>query len=703
MTNILIEIGVEEFPISCLDVIYLELPKFVSETLRKERIEFKQVLVEATPRRIAIFIEETASKQKDCILEISGPSYEKSYDSEGNPTNVLFGFLKSKQAKEKDIEIREVQGKGKFVFLKKNEKGKSVKNIIPFLIEKNMAALPFSKRMRWEQSGFRFPRPIRWIVALFGKNQIVFEMAGVRSSDKSFGNRFLSPKSFSILKADWNSYRKLLRKKHVLLNLEERKKLVKNALTKRFLQKEIDQELVEQSAQLVEVPYFVLGKFSKEYLELPAEVLASCMKKNQKIFACYDSRGRLKNNFVAVLNGKRKGINKIISNYENVLESRLKDARYFFEADTKEPLDKKKQALKDIMYLGKLGSFLEKTNRLEKMAPVFLKLVGREDLNKDLVRIASLSKIDLTTQLVYEFPDLQGVVGGEYSRESGEREEIANAISTQYLPKNLSENYEKISKHITLHGALFGILDRLDLLIGAFGIGLEPTGSQDPFALRRAGGSLVKLIRAFHVHFSLSEIIKNGIRFFDKKLTVQNNLEGRIKSFLEERIYFEMGLRAGTREHEIIKSVLKSSFDDIENVYERYTALYNVNNKNPEMFLKAAKIVQRTANILKGYKDTGERIVVKPELLTGLYEKTLFELISAKSDIIKKHFEKKEYEEGTKVFSEVFYAPLCDFFDNVMVNVDDQNIRKNRMGLMRNIYSLYTENLADLSILSRLD
>lgn len=697
MPNLLIEIGVEELPVSALDVIYDELAVKARQKFVNERIAFDDIKVEATPRRIALFVQGVAAMQPDRELELSGPSREKCYDAEGRPTQVLTGFLKSKQATEKDVEIRETP-KGPFIFLKKKEKGKAVPALLPEIIRSLLASLSFAKLMRWESTGFRFPRPIRWIVALMDAKKIPITLADVRSGNRSLGHRFLAPQGFVIPKADWKAYLALLKKKHVLLPIETREALVRGALVKRFGQKKIDAELVHMNAHLVEEPFFLQGTFSQEYLELPDEVLASCMKKNQKVFACYDAKGRMKNQFVAVMNGKRDGLAKIRADYENVLDSRLKDARYFYEMDTRESFETKKPVLAQLVYLGKLGSMLDKTERLEKLARTFAPAAGHPEWATDLARVAALSKIDLVTHLVYEMPDLQGIVGREYAREAKEKDGVAEAIGMQYLPKNLTEDQAKVKKEMSLLGAFFGIIDRWDLLVGALGTGIEPTGSQDPFALRRAGGVLVKLIRAFDVSFSLQRMLGENVALYGDRLTQREALTAKLSKFLQERISFELGVKVGTRPYEILQAVMRASFDDLADVFRRFEALSAM---DPKVLNRAAKVIQRTANMLKGYgQATGE---LKEELLTEAQEKTLFERVRAEAETVAGSLKRGEYEKATRLFGDGFLAPLNDFFDHVLVNAEDPAVRANRMALVARINRLYTVSLADLSVLSRID
>ncbi|MFH1208307.1 MAG: glycine--tRNA ligase subunit beta [Candidatus Omnitrophota bacterium] len=699
MSHLLIEIGVEELPVGSLDVIYDELAVKTRQKLIDERIAFGEVKVEATPRRIALFVQGIAVMQPDRELEISGPSYEKCYDAQGKSTVVLQGFLKSKQATEKDIEIRETP-KGKFILLRKKEKGGAVSTLLPGLIKELLASLSFPKLMRWEASGFRFPRPIRWLVVLMDAKKVPLVLADVKSSNKSFGHRFLSPQSFTIPKADWKTYVALLKKKHVFLPIGIREALVRGALKNRFGQKQSDEELAHINAQLVEEPVFLEGTFSQEYLELPAEVLASCMKKNQKVFACCDGKGKMKNRFVAVMNGKRNSLAKIRSDYENVLDSRLKDARYFYEMDTRETFEKKKPKLAELVYLGKLGSVLDKTERLEKMAAEFAAAAGQKKLARDLARVAALSKIDLVTHLVYEMPDLQGIVGREYALAAREKNEVASAIGTQYLPKNLTEDHAKVAKSMSLLGALFGVMDRLDLLIGAFGTGMEPSGSKDPFALRRAGGIVVKLVRAFGISFSMEKVVAANVKLYGNAINKLDEM--RLGLFIRDRIVFELGIKPGTYAAEILGAVTASNVDDLADIFDRYKILIKLRESHPEDFLEAAKVVERTGNIIRGQqKQISEK--VNEALFQDALEHELFRLYESKVPEIQDLIKKRDYKQATLLFGGTFYELLQRFFEKVMVNAEDPGVRANRQALMKKIHNLYTEKIADLSVLSRTD
>ncbi len=312
------------------------------------------------------------------------------------------------------------------------------------------------------------------------------------------------------------------------------------------------------------------------------------------------------------------------------------------------------------------------------------------------------------THLVFEFPNLQGLVGREYALASGEKKEVARAIGTQYLPKNLSQSYREVIREMDLLGALLGIADRLDLLVGAFATGLEPTGSQDPYALRRAAGSIVKMVRAFEIRFQLTKVIDSASHLyravgltFEKPQPTAAEVTAKLKAFLKDRMIFELQLKPGTRAQEIFEAVWRSNSDDIADVFDRFEALNRLSEESAEDFLKAGKVVERTSNIVKG--SPASAAAIDPEFFQEPVEKKLYELLQNNAQDIAKRVSDRKFEEATRLFGQVFYGPVHDFFDQVMVNVEDARIKANRQSLMKQINRLYTEHLADLSVISRLD
>ena len=700
--SLLIEIGTEELPVEALDQLYSHAPAAARDLLKKNRFDFKAVHFEATPRRIVFFVEELSPRQREEKILLVGPAAEKAYDTEGKPTPALEGFLKAKKAKPEEVKIHE-SARGKYAAIERIQKGEPASKLLTRLIPELLASIPFRKTMRWEPSGFRFPRPVRWVVALLGKSVLPVKLGGVKAGRLSRGHRFLSKSSFSIPRADWQEYQKRLLKQNVLLSLEERKRTVQKALEGKFRQREVDADLIHQTAQLVEFPYLIEGKFSGSYGDLPAEILAICMKKHQKIFACRDEKGNLKQRFVAVLNGRRSNLAGIRRDYENVLDSRLRDAHYFYDEDTQEPLEKKVDRLHELVFIGKLGTVVQRVARLRSLSKTLVSEIGHPEWETEADRTALLAKADLVTHMVGEFPELQGIIGGQYASESGEAPAVSRAIGEQYLPKNLNEDAPRLSKKISPLGALFGIADRIDLLVGAFGVRLDPTGSEDPYALRRAGGSLVKLIRAFSFHFDLDHAIHRSYQDYqDQAVKLEAGAAeviSKIREFLKTRLAFELQLKPGTQPFEILQGVLKSSDKDLAGVFERFEILSRISEKQPRVFFQTSKVVERTGNILKGAKEKLD--AVDPALFQDPLEKELFEILKKSEPALAALSKKKDYEGLTRSYGAAFFEPLHRFFDHVMVNVEDIPVRRNRQALMKKINALFAVPVADLTLLTQ--
>jgi glycyl-tRNA synthetase beta chain len=695
--NYLLEIGTEELPTDSLDLIEGAFGSVLEEKLRGARIRFSRLTLYTTPRRIVVFIEGLAVKQDSEIVEWVGPSWERAFDASGRPTDALAGFLRAKNLKESDLSKKETP-RGNYAVARCTVPGKRLEAILPGLVNAGLRELPFAKTMRWDRHRTSFPRPIRWILSLLDRKVLPFSVGDVRAGRITYGHRFLAPAKKSVAQADLTVFRAALKKARVLLDLGERKALIQKQFAAKTAKGVPDAELVHVTAQLTEEPFVVTGSFSKDFLSLPQEILATTLKKNQKIFTVNDAHGKMKPVFAAVMNGKRDNLARIIRDYREVLEARLRDARFFYQEDMRERLDQKVDRLKDIVFLGKLGNMREKIDRMMHLAGSFAKSAGLSETDaEDLKRAAFLSKADLLTQMVYEFPELQGIMGREYARAGGEREAVAAAVAEHYLPRNLQQSYQSLFKEQSRLGSFLAILEKIDTLVGAFGIGLEPTGSQDPYALRRAGGGIVKIIRAFKHRFDLLDLVREGVRLYGARLTKDGAAVTRgLEAFFKERIAFELGVNAGSVEDQILKAVLKTSWSEIGGVIFRFEVLKHVHAKDPGGFEKARKVVERTHNILKAPgKSTDE---VKQELLTEPSERRLFDLIGEKSGDLRHLAEEEKFDTLTQLYGKLFYDPLHDFFDKVLVNVEDASVRENRRALMRVLNRLYVDRVADLAL-----
>lgn len=690
-SSLLFEIGVEEVPSGYFAAAKTSLLSKVPALLAECGWQFEKLRVDTTPRRFVIHAEHFRP------LEIQeeeklGPLKEQAYQ-DGKATSALIGFLKGVGKSEADLYFKEtLRGVRVCVKMKKERKP------LRYFFETLPSQLEFPKLMRWEQSGFSFTRPIRWTFAFVGKQAQKYQIADVQSQNFSYGHRFLSPKKFKITSADLETFQQNLFKYHVVLDMEERIKKIEGFLKGSH---DRDRELVDTVAHLVEEPFQIRGAFKTEYLKLPSAVLTTCMSKNQKIFACYNSSGQLTNRFIAVINGPRKHVKQIARNYESVLTSRLEDARFFFEEDRKSKLETKVEKLKEIIFLGSLGSYLDKTRRLEALVQFLGKEAG---LSKEVVkrarRAAYLSKADLTTHLVYEFPKLQGVAGSEYARLDGEELDVAKGIMGHYAPANLAEDFQVLRKHLNLEGTLVGLCDRMDLLIGASSLGIQLSASQDPYALRRSLGGIVKTLRAHPLKFSLSKWMRVTREQYGKLISKSDAAFAReLTPFFKERIIFELQAKPGTKEFELLHGIFASDFDCIADVYEKFSHL-STELRHPS-FIRACKVMERTGNILKGVEEKVNDHVESSFFQDSL-ENRLFDLLNQEEQVFKKLAGEKQYGAAVKLYGDIFYQPVHDFFDRVMVNADDAKIRTNRQALIKRINLLCKDQIADLSYLTNL-
>lgn len=699
--NFLLELGTEELPQGVLELLEGSFQNLLEKRLQEERIPFSKVSCCFSPRRIVAFIEKLGPVQEDQTVEWMGPSWDRAFDAAGKPTPALDGFMRSKDLKLADLQ-KKTTPRGDYVTASRRLSGEKTEKVLPKLLENILTGLPFRKPMRWNESRFAFPRPIRWIAALWGEKIFKLEIAGVKAGNFTYGHRVLAPGKIKITGgANLAAFKALLRKRHVIADTEERKQSIREQYFKKTGLKDCDEDLVNETAQLVEEPFVAVGDFGASFLKLPKEILITSLKKHQRIFALKDKKGKMSGKFAAVLNGKRAKLDVIVSDYRGVLEAKLRDALFFFAEDVKTPLEAKTPRLKDVIFLGKLGSLAEKSERLIALAEYAAKQLHLSAEEKtDLQRAAKLCKADLLTQMVYEFPVLQGIMGREYARADGEKEAVCLAIAEHYLPLQLSQDYQELKKQQNKTGALLAILDKVDSLAGAFGTGLIPTGSQDPYALRRAGGGVVKILRAFSFRLNLLDLCAEAVKLYGAKLTqpAENTLRS-LQEFFKERIIFEAGVKPGSKEEEILKAALATEWRDVADLVKRYESVLGFSKKEKKIFEQARKVVERTHNILKGAK---EQIPdhLDAELCREPLEKKLYDLVRDSSGAVQGFYEQGAFGDLTRLYGESFHGPIDEFFEKILINVEDQAVRKNRQALMKKINRLYVEKVADLSFVS---
>ena len=678
--DFLLEINVEELPTSYVRPALDKLKNTFIERLKLEHIGHGDVVVFGTAGTLICYIKDMQLKQEELSQEISGPPKRIAFDENNNPTPQGIGFAKNQGVDIKDLKIKSTL-KGEYVFIVKRIKAKPAKDVLTAIIPEIIKSISFPKTMKWDDSGIRFARPIESILVLLDKENIKIKMGNAPAK---------------IIKGVLpEAYLKKLEKSYIL-NQDKRKleieKMIKLAQKKLGLDESIDKNLLEEINFLVKSPVLMIGDFDKKFLAVPGDVLVASMSKHQRIFTL-SKDGKLVNKFAAILDGKGRNIVKMKKIYRNILEARLKDSLFFYNEDMKKPLSDQTDKLKDLIFQKDLGNMFEKIQRLEALSLFISEKLDIEALKKeDIKKAAHLSKSDLTTQMVGEFPSLQGIMGMEYALKSGEKESVAIAIKEHYLPKGLDDNLPE-----TIEGAVLAISDRIDNITGLLGSGIEPKGSFDPFGIRRNSQGLIQILNYKSLRLELPTLIRKAIELYKGKLKISpEELEKKVINYIKERLEF---LAPDTKPVELKQSVLKSGCNDIVSVFKRVEALSEISAET--YFLKAAKVCERTSNILKGAKN--EKIgQVNESLLKEDLEKEVWKAYLANSLAIKNLIKEEKYKEATRLYGEVFFETLHKFFDNVLVNAQDASLRQNRLAMMLAINELYTNDVADLAMLPQI-
>ena len=667
--DFLLEIGTEEMPANDMDIIRNNFSKKAADSFSENRLEYKNLNVYSTPRRLTLYIENLAEKQNDKRESVRGPAYEIAFDDDGNPTKAGEGFARGQGVAVEDLVVRD-----DYLYADKVEEGKSTKKILNNIILELMKNINFPKSMRWGNIDFKFIRPIKWLVALFGEEEINFEIAGVNSGRLSFGHRFLTEKAFEIDKPQ--NYFDILNDNYIIVDQEKRRKIIKGQIEK--LDKisgdvVFADELLSEVVDLVEYPTAFCGSFAEEYLKIPEDVLITSMVEHQRYFPVRKKSGKLDNLFVGVRDGNEEYLDTVIKGNEMVLKARLADAQFFFEEDQKDDFAKLKEDLKDVIFKEDLGTMYDKVLRIEKLSK---KIADEYSLEKEktnnLMRAAELSKNDLLTEMVNEFAKLQGIMGAEYADLAGENEEVVEGIREHYLPRFAGDKLPE-----TIIGSILSIADKLDNITAHYSLGIKPSGSQDPFALRRQASSIVKIILDLGENIKISNLINYSL-----EILANNNdedLRKEIKELLLQRLrneLEEMNLR-----YDVINAAISIKNDDFVDLKDRAEAVMKVRQDKPELFVDLFRGLVRAKNL--GNKADGNPDIDK-NLFETEEEKNLYNKYISLKEIIQSKYEAGDYKTALKRLVE-FKKPVDLFLDNVIVMVDNKKLRKNRLALLQKV------------------
>jgi glycyl-tRNA synthetase beta chain len=687
MKELLLEIGTEEIPAGFILQALMDLESLARKELEASRIDINGVKTLGTPRRLVLVIQSVSEKQRDEETKKIGPSKQAAFDTKGNPTKAAVGFAKSQSVPVESLTVIQTE-KGEYVCGVKKESGKPTLELLSSLLPRWILSIPFQKSMRWADVPIRFVRPIHWILALFGGEVVPFEVGNIRSGKMTYGHRFMH--SGPVPVKDFQSYLQKTREASVIVDPAERKKKIEEEMIRegakvsgRVLK---DEELLNEVNFLVEYPIALCGAFDSKFLSLPREILIHSMKEHQRYFPVADDHGKLLPYFICISNIHPKAREVVVKGNEKVLKARLSDAVFFFEDDLKISLEKRVEQLKKVVFQAKLGTSYEKVMRFKRLA---LWITERIDpgLREVVERAAHLCKADLVTGMVGEFPKLQGIVGREYARLSKERPEVAEAIYEHYLPAFAGDRLPSSPV-----GDIVSIADKMDTVVGCFGVGLVPTGTADPFGLRRQALGIIRIILEKKYSISLGGLVEESEKQLKEKMErPAEQVKEEILDFF--RVRYQNFLLDKAYPFDVAEAVLTISFDELLDVQGRIDALRKA--RDLKDFASIVIAFKRAVNILKGAPPKRE---IKSSLFVESAEQNLYQSFLKAKERIEHHLNKRDYP-AALVEMTLMKKPIDEFFDGVMVMVEDEAVRNNRLALLDEIGKLFLR-IADFSKLS---
>lgn len=713
MEKLLFEIGTEEIPAKFMPGILKQLKELAAAKMQELRIPFEDITVYGTPRRMALIADGVAETQADVVVEAKGPSVKIAYVS-GAPSKAAQGFARGQGVDVKDLVVRD-----NYVYAVKHLAGQPVVELLPGLLMDILTSLSFPKTMRWADYEFRFVRPIRWMVALFGDQIIPVEICGVKSGKFSMGHRFMqqslkaAAESQGLLSAALSKvgnkvysalagvkgaveipsagdYKKVMYDNFVMVDQDERRALIlqqiKDLAAQNGGEAEINEDLLEEVNYLVEWPTALCGKFEEKFLSLPKECIITPMREHQRYFPVLDEDGNLLNKFITVRNGGSEHLDIVTHGNERVLRARLSDAEFFFNEDRATKLEDRLEKLKTVSFQEGLGNMYDKSERLVKMAEMLRFAINTPVDEEELRRCALLCKTDLVTGMVIEFTELQGVMGREYALLDGEKPEVATGIFEHYLPRFAGD-----ALPATTIGRIVGIGDKLDNICATFSRGLAPTGSQDPYALRRQALGVINILLDANYHISLAKIIAGTLYLLDIKPEETGKLVPQIMEFFKQRLrnlLMDQGIR-----YDVIDAVFADKRnDDMVDLAVRCKALaayVEADNAEP--------LVQVSVRVSNLCKKIEKEVAISGALFKDESENKLHEVVAAVSKEIIPEIVLYDYAAVLKAGEKVI-EPVNTFFDNVMVMDEDENVKNNRLAMLEEVRGIVNA-VGDLSLL----
>lgn len=681
--ELLLEIGTEEIPAAFLPKAMRDMDEIIRKELSGKRIRHGEVRTMATPRRLCLCVAALSSRQEDQIIEKMGPAKNVAFDQDGNPSKAALGFARGQGLDVSELETMTTE-KGEYLCARKKITGEETKNLLPNMLVKFISSIPFKKSMRWSNLEFRFARPIHWIVAIYDGKIIPFNIENITSGNKSRGHRFMSPKPFAV--KNFKDYLAKCRIKFVIVDPEERKKTILKEATK--FAKAVGgniyytEDLLETVTYLTEYPTAVRGSFDEEYLKIPKEVLTTTMISHQKYFPVMDEKDRLLPYFITINNTLARDPSVVAKGNEKVIRARLADAKFFFEEDQKTPLDVHFDKLKQVVFHTLLGTSHEKVMQFRKLARYITDQIN-PDLKDTVDRTAILAKADLETQMVYEFSELQGIMGREYALIAGENPVVAKAIYEHYLPVAAGGDLPE-----TDEGAIVSIADKIGTIVGFFGVNMIPTGTTDPYALRRQALGIINIILNKQYLLRLDELIDQCLTIMAEKLKrPPREIKTDVIEFFKGR--FENQLISQGYPYDVVDAVLATGALDIVRSMKKIEAMKRF--KDHADFEPVAIAFKRMGNIIKGF----EHGVVNPAIFESDEEAQLFDVFLNIREQFYEYVDRNDYPSALMALARM-RKPVDAFFEKVLVMAKDETVRFNRLSLLREISNLF-HTIADFS------
>nr|WP_072536918.1 glycine--tRNA ligase subunit beta [Anaerococcus mediterraneensis] len=687
MHNYLLEIGVEEIPSAYVKNTKAQLGEKFKKLLDENKISFENIMVDSTPRRFAILIENAKENENVETKSVRGPSAKIAYDSEGNAQKPLLGFLKGQNASLDDVIIKEQKGES-YIFIEKKLENKTLEDVLKENVYDLVKSISFPRSMRWGGKSIRWARPIRWFVSILDDKVLEFDAEGIEVGNVTKGHRTLGSDHIVIEKiAD---YERLLKENYVILKGKDRKDIILKGLNS--LSNQVggeymkDEDLLEEVVNIVEYPTVLVGDIDPAYLALPTEVITTPMKDHQRYFPILDDKKKLLPYFCLVRNGDNYMSENVIEGNKKVLVARLEDAKFFYEIDAKKNLEEYTADLDRLVFFEGLGSMKDKTNRLVELATRYQQELSLgDDLTEDVKRAAKLSKADLVTKMVVEFTELQGTMGEIYAKNSGENQRVATAIREQYLPKSQKSEMPK-----SIVGIILSIADKMDSIVGLYAIEKYVTGSQDPFGLRRAALGIINIILENGIDVDLRKLISEALLVYTEinalSFDYDTSLEKSL-SFIKDRLKNKL-LDDGVR-YDIVNAVVDTDFSNILKMSEKVKALSEFIEENDDSLSYFTRII----NLAKD----SEASEISEDLLETDLEKDFYRQINSIENIglVSAADYKKELEniQKTSIVGN-------DYLDNTMINVEDERVKNNRLAML-NLLAKRISQIFDISQIVR--